>query len=161
MLDRLKQLFREGVPRAPDPLRRPLALAVLMVETARADFEHAPEEQEAILALLRDACGLNATDAARVLAEACLHADEAVSLHEELRLLNGELDAAAKIELMQWLWRVAFADGRLDPHEEARVRRLAELLYIPHAEFVRLRLCAQAECGESRDVAAGAAAWQS
>lgn len=163
MLARLARLFSEGASGAPDRLRRPLALAVLMVETARADFDAAEQERDTMLAQLCASCELSAVEAERVLEQAFQKADEAVSLHEHLRLLNDELDAAAKSELMLWLWRVAYADGRLDPYEEARVRQLAELLYIPHAEFVRLRLCAQAECveaGASSKTAAGFAALQ-
>lgn len=157
MFQRLVRLLREGAPRAPDALqhglRRPLALAVLMVETARADYDASQAERDAILAQLRECCDLDSAEADRVLAQACQQVDETVSLHEQLRLLNDELDDEAKTELMLWLWRIAYADGRLDPYEEARVRQLAELLYIPHGEFVRLRLQAEAECEDARGVA--------
>jgi uncharacterized tellurite resistance protein B-like protein len=37
------------------------------------------------------------------------------------------------------LWRVAYADGRVDPHEDALVRKVADLLYLPQAAYVKAK----------------------
>jgi len=41
--------------------------------------------------------------------------------------------------VVEMLWRVAFADGRIDRYEEALVRKIAELIYVPHRDFIRAR----------------------
>ena len=69
---------------------------------------------------------------------------QSVSLHEFTRELRPGLDPAQRAELVEWLWRVAFADARLDKHEELMVRRVADLLAVPHAEFIRRKHLARA-----------------
>lgn len=149
LFDKLSRLLAPAGA-APDPLRRHRAMAVLLAETARADFDDHAAERSAMRDALVAVLGLDAVEADRLVGQAFGQAHEAVSLHGFLQDLNRELDAAARSELVEWLWRVAYADGQLDPLEEARVRQLADLLYVPHAEFVRLRLKVEAECAHAR-----------
>lgn len=144
MLEKLARMLSRP-PDKPDPMSRRLAMAVLMVEAARADFHDSAEERAAMRKALIEAFGIDRADAQTLVERAFAHAHEAVSLHEFLQVLNAELDPAGKRELLERLWRVAYADGRLDPQEEARIRQLADLLFIPHADFVRLRLEVEAQ----------------
>jgi uncharacterized tellurite resistance protein B-like protein len=146
MFDKLASLFARP-EQAPELPRRHLAMAVLLVEAARADFADQGEER----AVMRDALvhkfGLDADEADALVERAYTQSREAVSLHQFLGVLNTELDAGAKRCLLEWLWRVAYADGRVDPQEEARIRQLADLLFVSHADFVRLRHKVEAESG--------------
>lgn len=131
---------------APPPPKaavdRHLAMAVLLLETARADFERSPDELRLIREQLARGLGLDAGETEALLARAVDSAGAAVSLHEFVATLNAELDAEAKRELLVWLWQVALADGRVEPREEGMIRQLAELLFVPHADFVRARMAA-------------------
>jgi len=140
LFDKLARLVSRPPAATPDPMRRHLAMAVLLAETARADFTDQAGERETMRDLLVSALGLQTVEAAALVERAFDRAHAAISLHEFLATLNGELDAGGKAQLLEWLWRVAYADGRLDPHEEARVRQIAEWLFIPHSEFIRLKL---------------------
>lgn len=136
-LQRLTQAF------APPPragLDRHLAMAVLLLEIAGADFKRSPEELGLIRQQLAVGLKLDEGTTEALLTRALDRADAAISLHEFVSVLNEELDAGAKRELLRWLWQVALADGRIEPHEEARIRLLADLLFVPHAEFVQTRL---------------------
>ncbi|SEQ19465.1 Uncharacterized conserved protein, tellurite resistance protein B (TerB) family [Solimonas aquatica] len=140
-LRRLTQAF------APPPragLDRHLAMAVLLLEIAAADFSRSEEELGLIRKQLLTGLQLDASSAEALLSRALDRSDAAISMHEFVALLNEELDAAGKRELLSWLWQVALADGRLAPHEEGRIRQLADLLFIPHADFVQTRLAAGA-----------------
>jgi uncharacterized tellurite resistance protein B-like protein len=117
-----------------------LAVAVLLLETARADFEHADEEIAAARHILAGMFALDAAGLDALIAEATAEARRAVSLHAFVAELNASLDAVAKRDLIAALWRVAHADGRLHPQEEHLIRRLADLLHVPHHEFVRQKL---------------------
>ena len=119
---------------------RQLATATLLVEIARADFEIHPREQDAIRRLLRGACGLDPARAAELVARAEREAEEVVSLYEFTRRLNLELSREEKTEIVEMLWRVAFADGQIDKYEEHLVRKVADLLYVPHRNFIRAKL---------------------
>lgn len=117
-----------------------LAIAVLLLETARADFEHADEEIAAARQILAGMFALDAAGLDALIVQATAEARRAVSLHAFVAELNASLDAAAKRDLIAALWRVAHADGRLHPQEEHLIRRLADLLHVPHHEFVRQKL---------------------
>ena len=66
--------------------------------------------------------------------------DAAVCLHSFTRQINAGLGQAEKSHIIESLWAVAFADGDLDRYEEYLVRKIADLLYIPHAEFIAAKL---------------------
>ena len=66
--------------------------------------------------------------------------EEAVSLYEFTNRLNDELTPEDKTGIVEMLWRVAFADGRIDKYEEHLVRKAADLLYVPHRRFIRAKL---------------------
>lgn len=116
-----------------------LATAVLLAEMSRADFEEQPEESAAILALLREHFALSAEDSADLADEARVEADRAVSLHDYTRTLNDELTDTEKHRVIEMLWEVALAADLLDKHEDYLMRKLAELLYVPHPELIKLK----------------------
>lgn len=138
----LRKLTRAFAPPPRAVVDLQLAMAVLLLEIAGADFQRSAEELEQIRRQLVDGLGLDAAAAETLLARAQDRVDTAISLHEFVARLNAELDAQGKRELLAWLWQVALADGRIEPYEEARIRQLAELLFIPHADFVQTRLAA-------------------
>jgi uncharacterized tellurite resistance protein B-like protein len=116
-----------------------LVTAALLVETARADFDDAPEELELVRRLVADRFDLDEAATGDLLASASERADDAVSLHEFTRLLNERLDEPRKLHVLEMMWKVAHADGRIDKHEEHLLRRVADLLHLSHADFIRLR----------------------
>lgn len=121
---------------------RELASAVLLLECARADFEHTEVEIAAVREALSAHFGLDEQELERLIGDAGREARAAISLHDYVTRLNGELSVEDKRHLMAMLWRVAYADDRLDPHEEALLRKLADLLYIPQADYVREKFAA-------------------
>ncbi|MGQ0699542.1 MAG: TerB family tellurite resistance protein [Panacagrimonas sp.] len=119
---------------------RDIATAVLLLECARADFEHSDAEFCEVRRLLADKFGLVSAELDRLIGDAGSEAREAVSLHGPVARLNAELSQQDKRELMSWLWRVAGADGHIDAHEEHLLRKLADLLHLSHADYIRTKL---------------------
>lgn len=117
-----------------------LAAAVLMVEVARADFSEDAVEQAAVAEELHKAFGLNDEQVRRLTEAAGERADESVSLHRYVKVINDTLSYDEKLDVLLMLWRVAYADGELDKHEEHLMRRYADLLYVPHRDWVQLKL---------------------
>jgi uncharacterized tellurite resistance protein B-like protein len=151
MLKRLRDLvFRDLDAAAAPPARERalrLATAALLVEMSRADADESAHEHARIVALMERHFGLERAATEALLADASREADAAISLHEFTRLLNEALAPAEKYRVLELLWRVAFADARLDRYEDHLVRKIADLLYLPHADFIRAKLEAQAELG--------------
>jgi uncharacterized tellurite resistance protein B-like protein len=138
----LRKLTAAFAPPPKATVDRHLAMAVLLLETARADFERSPAELQLIRDQLGKAFALDDAQAEALLARALESAGSAVSLHQFIATLNAELDADGKRELLVWLWQVALADGRIEPREEGLIRQLADLLFVPHSDFVRTRMTA-------------------
>ncbi|HSC47719.1 MAG TPA: TerB family tellurite resistance protein, partial [Gammaproteobacteria bacterium] len=74
--------------------------------------------------------------------------DRAASLFHFTQTLNRQLEPEGKVELMQMLWEVAYADGRLDKYEDALMHKLADLLYVPVRDLMRAKERAQEKARE-------------
>jgi uncharacterized tellurite resistance protein B-like protein len=139
-IDRIRRRL-EGAPEAPatraESLR--LATAVLLVEIMRADFDESAVERTTLESLLERHFGLTAAEAATLVAEAERAADRSISLYDYTRVLNDALAAGEKSDVVELLWRACLADGRLDKYEDHLVGKVAELLYVPRADVIRLR----------------------
>jgi uncharacterized tellurite resistance protein B-like protein len=144
MLKALNDLFdRAFAVKGQEPENREHALriatALLLIEVARSDFEDDLAEGAAIVAELKEFFALEEEDAKLLVDEARTQADRAVSLQSFTRRLVEELTDAEKHRVVEMLWRVALADRRLDKHEDYVVRQVAELLYIPQKDLIRIR----------------------
>jgi uncharacterized tellurite resistance protein B-like protein len=116
-----------------------LATAVLMVEVARADFDRSDSEDEAIAELLEAHLGLSKTEIAELVEEAGAQADHSASLQSFTRRLHESLSRAEKLSVIEMLWRVALADETLDKYEDHLIRKVAGLLYVSHADLIKVR----------------------
>ena len=117
-----------------------LATAALLVEMMRADYEVRPAERDAVLRALAAAFDDLSPDETRdLLARAEERADDATSLYEFTQLINRQLDHEQKAHVVELLWQVAYADGELDKYEEHLVRRIADLIHVPHSVFIRMK----------------------
>lgn len=125
--------------------RQQQAIAVLLHEVAHADQQQSALELDQVMQELQSAFGLDTDAADRLRRDAADTADRTVSLYKLVETLNSSLDSEGKRALLARLWRVAMADQVLDPHEEALIRKLSELLFVPHAVFVQERLRALGE----------------
>jgi uncharacterized tellurite resistance protein B-like protein len=143
MIGSLKKLFGvepavTGVLETREPLE--LATAALLVELARADFSESPDEIGAIRHLLQARFKLQGKALDELIESATRRANASVSLHEFTHRLNRELAEADKVDIVEMLWRVSHADGRIDKHEEHLIRRIAGLLHVSDSERVRTKL---------------------
>lgn len=124
---------------ASDPRALHLAAAVLLFEVAKADHRLEQAERDRLRQVLRDYWGLDDAALAELVEVAEQESDTNASLYRQLDLLNEQLSAEQKFQLMKGLWLVACADGQIHHYEEHLVRRLADLLYVPHSEFIRAK----------------------
>lgn len=141
LLRSIGQLFEEPAtePVAADERGLHLAAAMLLLQVARADHKLEAAELDSLGQVLRADWDLDEQELAELLEVAGRESDANASLHAELDLLNARLSPARKYDLILGLWKVAAADGQIHHYEEHLVRRLAELLYVPHREFIRAK----------------------
>ena len=130
MIDRFRTLFAstrsepEAGRHAVDELQ--LAAAVLLVEAARLDEVYDDVERDAIDGALRRKFGLDATEAATLIAQAESTQDDVVEMHRFTRTIKDRFSAAERIEMIEMLWEVVYADGELHPYEANLMRRLGD-----------------------------------
>jgi len=124
-----------------------LATAALLIEATRADRTVSEEEMAVVDRSLRETFGLTEDEARELAALGEQQAAEAVSLYEFTYLIDKGFDAAQKREIVALLWRVVFADARMEAHEEHMVRRVAELIHVPHKDFIDTKIEARRAAG--------------
>jgi len=133
-----------GVTAAGDPEEqeraRNLAVAALLVEVLRADYEFAATERRQVVESIRSILGLNAAQCEELLADAERQVDGAHDLHQFTSRLNRSLSHDEKLQLLEQLWRVAQADVVVHKYEEHIIRRVADLLHVSHREFIAAKL---------------------
>jgi len=117
-----------------------LAVATLLMEVARADHHVDESERRTIRQVLEKYFPISDETADEITRAAEHAAEQATSLYPMTRLINDECSATDKTELIGMLWKVTCADGKTDAHEEHLVRKLADLLHVPHHEFIRAKL---------------------
>ena len=137
MLDRLRQLFQAetGRPSAPhrfDELQ--LAAAALMVEAASMDSTLDAKERGRIGQLVQDRFALSADEAADLVAEAERAAAESVEWHGFTRAIKDGFSHAERVQLIEMMWEVVYADGALHDYEASLLRRVTGLLYVSDRE---------------------------
>jgi uncharacterized tellurite resistance protein B-like protein len=134
MLESLRKLLLGD---APDLTRHDglqFAAAALLVSAALEDGSFDPEERRTILDLLEGHFGLPRAEAGALMAEAERAAEQSVGLHRFLTVLNREMAPERRIELIEMLWEVVYADGRLDDYEANLMRRVGDLLGVSDFE---------------------------
>ena len=90
--------------------------------------------------LLASSLNLGLAEVRSLIEQASNEVDWSTSLYEFTRVINDNYSADDKLELLSCMWRVAYADGRLDKYEEHLIRQVAELTYIPHSDYIRCKL---------------------
>ena len=116
-----------------------LAAAVLMVEAAKMDGDFDDAEAQTILRLIRERFSLNEDEAESLLADARAAQEETNHLLHFTRAIKDGFPLEERVDIIEMLWEVAYADGELHPFEANLVRRVTGLLYVPDQESGRAR----------------------
>ncbi len=113
-----------------------LATAVLLIEVMRSDADFAATERAAIVNALRDKFALDSDETARLIELAETRSEAAFDFQHFTSMLNKGFSIEQKIRVVEYLWRVAYADGHLNDYEQHVMRKIADLLYIPHGDYI-------------------------
>lgn len=138
-------LLKPGKQESPQSSvdRLHLASAALLVEIANADQEMDDTEREVLLGILERKLQLDKATLQNLWELAHAEHKDATSLFQFTTLINGAYGHREKVQLLQYMWEVAYADGRIDRYEEHLIRKVADLLYLTHGDFIRTKLAAR------------------
>ena len=116
------------------------ACAALLIETALADKVFNEEELISMRQTLNKVYKVDEKDIEELINESKKKVSESTSLYEYTRLINDLCDYESKIRLINNLWSIAFADQQLDKYEEYLIRKISDLLYVNHKDFIEQKL---------------------
>ena len=137
MIDRIKILLRGADPDdagQTEPDAPKLAAAALLVAAACMDGHFDGDERDAVCAALGAHFGLSESEADTLIEEAEAAHHEATDLHRFTRAINDRYDHGDRLAVMEMLWEVVYADGRLHAYEANLIRRVGGLLHITDRE---------------------------
>lgn len=137
----LKPATKESPQCSADRLH--LATAALLVELANADHHVDAREHAVLLRVLETRLQLDANTLQSLWLLAQAEHKDATSLYQFTSLINECYGYQDKVQLLHHMWEVAFADGRIDRYEEHLIRKVADLLYLTHGDFIRAKLAAR------------------
>lgn len=120
-----------------------LATAALLIEVSRADLEVKDEERAMVTESVARIFDLSPDETAELIRLAEEEVRSAVSLYQFTRLIDKDFSMDQKKQIVELLWRVAFADDEKDRYEEHLIRRIADLLHVSHDDFIQAKLRAQ------------------
>jgi uncharacterized tellurite resistance protein B-like protein len=158
MFDKLLALLRHPPPPTGDTVgspfpRRQLAVVALLIELAQSDRKVEPEELATIEKIVRERFGLDAATAAKLIAVARRELDAALEDWIFATAVREGFDTRERVEIVELLWEVVYADGRLARLEAALMRRLSDELDISEAQCEAARAQAFARRGLVGDAA--------
>ena len=116
-----------------------LTAAILAYEIARSDGEISTDELSVLMEQIKEISsrvGKNQNEILEIIEE---YSKESVSFHEFVEDINKNYTKEKKLSLLKFMWKTAYADGRLDVDEERLVRRLADLIKIKDIDVLKLK----------------------
>ena len=113
--------------------------AVLAYEIARSDGEISKDELSLLMKeieLIAKKVGKDKEDIYRIIE---IYSEDSISFHEFIEDINQNYTKDEKLSLLEFMWKIAYADGKLDVDEERLVRRVADLIRIKDVEVLKLK----------------------
>ena len=150
MFEKLKQLFSGADEDSKDSaMSLELAAAALFIEVSKSDYQQDPAEIEKIRDLLVSRFSVSLADIEEFMATAAARNKDSTSLYPFTRYINDNCNNLEKYELIVALWEVAIEDGNIDKYEDHLIRKISDLIYLPHTEFIRAKLtCTEKAVGK-------------
>ena len=125
----------------------PQTVATLLYETARVDHEVKDEDLGMAEDCLRELFALPSDQAHALLTHAAQLHQRPTSYHPLAKIVNNHFNAEEKRRLVEYMWRVAHADLEVDKYEDHLVRKISDLLYVPHRDFIAAKHRARRQSG--------------
>ncbi|MBR9783425.1 MAG: TerB family tellurite resistance protein [Gammaproteobacteria bacterium] len=140
MLKSFLKLFEDSHKQNEPAYTVELATAALLSEIVNADNQVTETEREEYEKQLRKHVNVDDDAMALLLKRGQETADDAVDLVHFTQVLNKHCNADERVRVVKSLWSIAYADESLAPLEESTIRQIADLLYVPHSQYIKTKL---------------------
>ncbi len=121
------------------------AVSDLLFEASRVDDDVTLDDTAIAKKTLVDLLKVSESDADRLFAESCLVENRIISYQPLTNLINKSLTYEDKTALIRAMWNIAHSDGSIHSFEDHIVRKIADLLYVSHTDFIYAKNLARNE----------------
>src|SRR5688572_20727110 len=150
MLKAIREFFDQNLAPSDKPAGKrhtlELATATLLAEVMRLEGVK-PEERAAVLVAVRSQFRLEPGEAEELVRLAEEEAKDATDYYQFTSLIRQHYSQEDRQAIVELLWRVAYADKGLSSHEMHVVRKIADLLYVPHSAYIAAKMRAKEAAG--------------
>ena len=116
-----------------------LAIWILMIEVSKSDDKFDDVERNKILTILQSKYNLDENQLETLMIIANQKNEDMISLYEWTSIINSTYQYDERVKILQSLWQVAHADNIIDKYEDYTIRKIADLIYVKHSDFIRAK----------------------
>ena len=140
-----KKIFKNKESEDPiiDDKTSTKACVALLLETSMADEILDKSELMALKNTLQKDFQINEDEIDELIDLAKENVEDSTSLYEFTRDINDNFDSAERVKLIESMWKIAYADGNIDKYEEHIIRKVSNLIYVAHSDFIKAKLSAK------------------
>ena len=140
-----KKIFKTEESEKPtiDDKTSTKACIALLLETSMADEVLDESELMALKNTLQKDFQINEDEIDELIDLAKENVEDSTSLYEFTRDINDNFDSAERVKLIESMWKIAYADGNIDKYEEHIIRKVSNLIYVAHSDFIKAKLSAK------------------
>ncbi len=151
MIDKIKRFFEDNLQlteQTPQLNEKQVELTciALLIELAKVDQSIDDRELNIIREVANKRFNIANEKIDEIIELAKEESEQSTSLYQFTDLVNTRYSDAMKYQLILAMWKVAFADGEIDKYEEHLIRKISDLVYVPHVKFMEAKFNAQKEC---------------
>ena len=119
------------------------ACIALLLETSMADEILDDNEIDALKITLIKDFKIENDEVDELIAFAKENVKDSTSLYEFTRDINDSFSAEQRVQLIESMWKIAYADGNIDKYEERIIRKVSNLIYVAHSDFIKAKISAR------------------
>lgn len=143
MLEKLKHFFSHelDIKTQDDPQEKiQLAAAILLIEVNQASLQESSPEQQVLKSALSQSFNLSESQLNTLIEHAASEEKNVTSLYPFVQLINQHYSEEQRVDLIRMLWKIAKAGASVNAFEEHIIRKISDLLYVSHNNFIRTKL---------------------
>lgn len=140
LIDKLfNKSSKSASPDISDIHKLQLATCILLIEVSKSDDDYDANEQEKIISLIKNKFELTDDEIEDVFSHSNNKHDEMISLFEWTDIINKECSYEQKLIIIGFMWDIAYSDSKIDKYEDYTIRKVSDLIYVKHQDFINLK----------------------
>ncbi len=116
-----------------------LATCILLIEVSKSDDDFDTAEQENIKNLVQNRFNLTDQELDHIFSISDDKHNTMTSLFEWTDIINTECSYEEKLIIIGFMWDIALTDSKIDKYEDYTIRKVSELIYVKHKDFISLK----------------------